>query len=66
MHGKIEIGIFASNSCEYCAQFGHLSIYIIKTRLLCVYLFVCLSGLYESDGRIETAFIIEIKPNFQM
>ena len=29
-------------------------------------LFVCLSGLYYSDGGIETAFIIEIKTNFQL
>ena len=43
---------------------------MMKTRLLCVcvfvYLFVCLSGLYQSDGGIESAFIFEMETYFQM
>ena len=34
-------------------------IYIIKTQLLCV----CLSGLYQRDGGIKTALIIEVETN---
>ena len=32
------------------------NIYIMKTRLLCVCLLVCLSGLYYGDGEMEIVF----------